>query len=592
MSSDSAAPVASFFQGFSQTRAGLTAPGAPFELVELTDAEGQRLKAFKNAFAHLPALLNAGRAHGGKEFIVHEGDRWSFDRLFTAADALAGHLQHTLGVQPGDRVAIAMRNRPEWVVAFVAASLAGAVPVPLNSYGLHEELSAALRLTTPRVLVADTQRLLRLGSALPALVSAVVEVQERDHGAATMPDRTGLRPDVQTYEMAVLSAPGGPAAHPPAPAPQDPALILFTSGATSEAKGVLSSHRAVCQALFNIDFIGAVSAMTSPEAIAGFMQRGFAPTTLTAVPLFHVSGLHAQLLSSLRHGRRLVFMRRWDPAHALELIRDEHITQFNGAPSMVMQLLEQPGFDRSGAARSLGGLGFGGAGLPQRLMAGVGRHMAQTMTGIGFGLTETNGVGAASSGQLFARVPRAAGAVSPLMDCRIVGQEGASMPVGQPGEIWLRGASLMDGYWQQPEATAQAFSGGWFRTGDIGFLDEHGLLQVVDRIKDVINRNGEKIAAAEVESCLLMHPQVLEAAVYAVPDELTGEAVVAEVVLRPGELPNAAALRGHAAEHLAAYKVPQHVVMRQDPLPRNPAGKALKPALREAFLKSFAAAKA
>jgi long-chain acyl-CoA synthetase len=218
--------------------------------------------------------------------------------------------------------------------------------------------------------------------------------------------------------------------------------------------------------------------------------------------------------------------------------------------------------------------------------------MAQTMTGIGFGLTETNGVGAASSGQLFARVPRAAGAVSPLMDCRIVGQEGASMPVGQPGEIWLRGASLMGGYWQQPEATAQAFSGGWFRTGDIGFLDEHGLLQVVDRIKDVINRNGEKIAAAEVESCLLMHPQVLEAAVYAVPDELTGEAVVAEVVLRPGELPNAAALRGHAAEHLAAYKVPQHVVMRQDPLPRNPAGKALKPALREAFLKSFAAAKA
>jgi long-chain acyl-CoA synthetase len=574
MSSDSAAPVASFLDGFAKTRAGLTAPGAPFELVELTDAEGQSFMAFKNAFAQLPALLNAGRAHGGKEFIVQEGDRWSFDRLFAAADALAGHLQHTLGVQPGDRVAIAMRNRPEWAVAFVAASLAGAVPVPLNSYGLHDELAAALRLTTPRVLVADTTRLQRLGSTSATLVAHVVEVRESSE-LATSP-----------HTLEVLTAPGGPVAHAPSPSPEDPALILFTSGATSEAKGVVSSHRAVCQALFNIDFIGAISAMTSPQAMAGFMQRGFAPTTLTAVPLFHVSGLHAQLLISLRHGRRLVFMRRWDPAHALELIRDEHITQFNGAPSMVLQLLEQPGFDRAGAARSLGGLGFGGAGMPQRLIDQVGRHMASTMTGIGFGLTETNGVGAAASGLLFEQSPHAAGAVSPLMECRIADEQGQSLPTGQAGEIWLRGASLMQGYWQQPEATARALQGGWLRTGDVGMLDEHGLLRVVDRIKDVINRNGEKIAAAEVESCLMMHPEVLEVAVYGVPDATTGEAVVAEVMPRPGSQPEPEELRRHAAQHLAAYKVPLHVLLRTEPLPRNPAGKALKSPLREAFLQA------
>jgi long-chain acyl-CoA synthetase len=572
MSSDSAAPVASFLDGFAKTRAGLTAPGAPFELVELTDAEGQSFKAFKNAFPHLPTLLNAGRAHGAKEFIVQEGDRWSFDRLFAAADALAGHLQHTLGVQPGDRVAIAMRNRPEWAVAFVAASLAGAVPVPLNSYGLHDELAAALRLTTPRVLVADTTRLQRLGSTSATLVAHVVEVCESSELAAS------------PHTLEVLTAPGGPVAHAPSQSPEDPALILFTSGATSEAKGVVSSHRAVCQALFNIDFIGAVSAMTSPQAMAGFMQRGFAPTTLTAVPLFHVSGLHAQLLISLRHGRRLVFMRRWDPAHALELIRDEHITQFNGAPSMVLQLLEQPGFDRAGAARSLGGLGFGGAGMPQRLIDQVGRHMASTMTGIGFGLTETNGVGAAASGLLFEQSPHAAGAVSPLMECRIADEQGQSLPTGQAGEIWLRGASLMQGYWQQSEATARALQGGWFRTGDVGMLDEHGLLRVVDRIKDVINRNGEKIAAAEVESCLMMHPEVLEVAVYGVPDATTGEAVVAEVMPRPGSQPEPEELRRHAAQHLAAYKVPLHVLLRTEPLPRNPAGKALKSPLREAFL--------
>jgi len=313
------------------------------------------------------------------------------------------------------------------------------------------------------------------------------------------------------------------------------------------------------------------------------MQRGFAPTTLTAVPLFHVSGLHAQLLSSLRHGRRLVFMRRWDAARALELIRAEHITQFNGAPSMVLQLLEQPGFDRADAARSLGGLGFGGAGLPQRLIDEVARHMGGTMTGIGFGLTETNGVGAAASGLLFEQAPRASGALSPLIECRVADEQGHSLPVGQPGEIWLRGISLMDGYWQQPEATARALQDGWFRTGDVGLLDEHGLLRVVDRLKDVINRNGEKIAAAEVESCLLLHPQVQEVAVYGVPDDATGEAVVAEVVPRQGTAPSANELRAHAASHLAAYKVPRHLLLRTEPLPRNPAGKALKSPLREAF---------
>jgi long-chain acyl-CoA synthetase len=578
---------ADFFDGFFKARAGLTSPGAPFELVDSADAQGHPLKAFKNAFPHLPALLNAGRAHGPKEFIVQDGERWSFERFFAAADALAGHLQHTLGVQPGDRVAIAIRNRPEWAVAFVAASLAGAVPVPLNSYGLHDELAAALRLTTPRVLVADTPRLQRLAASVAALVAQVVEVPEEsmppaDPALFAQPQAAGV------HRLDALIAPGGPVAQAPAPRPEDPALILFTSGATSQAKGVVSCHRAVCQAMFNIDFIGAISAMTSPQAIAGFMQRGFAPTTLTAVPLFHVSGLHAQLLSSLRHGRRLVFMRRWDAARALELIRAEHITQFNGAPSMVLQLLEQPGFDRADAARSLGGLGFGGAGLPQRLIDEVARHMGGTMTGIGFGLTETNGVGAAASGLLFEQAPRASGALSPLIECRVADEQGHSLPVGQPGEIWLRGISLMDGYWQQPEATARALQDGWFRTGDVGLLDEHGLLRVVDRLKDVINRNGEKIAAAEVESCLLLHPQVQEVAVYGVPDDATGEAVVAEVVPRPHTAPTPEDLRGHAAAHLAAYKVPLYVQVRTEPLPRNPAGKALKSPLRQAFLGSRA----
>lgn len=571
--------LAAFLEGFAQARAGLTAPGAPFELMELPNGEGPPMRAFRHAFADLPALLDAGRAHGDKEFIVQDADRWTFARFFAAADALAGRLQAELGLQPGERVALALRNRPEWAVAFAAAALAGGVPVPMNSFGLHDELVAALRLIQPRVLVADTARLDRIGTDLDAGL-AVVEVGEGPAGAPAAGPRGG-HPAVRAWPA--MAAPGGPAVVRAAPRPEDPALILFTSGATSEAKGVVSSHRAVCQALFNIDFIGAVSAMTSPQAIAGFMQRGFAPTTLTAVPLFHVSGLHAQLLSSLRHGRRLVFMRRWDAAQALALIRDERVTQFNGAPSMVLQLLEQPGFDREGAARSLGGLGFGGAGLPQRLIDRAGQAMAGTMTGIGFGLTETNGVGAAASGRLFEQAPRSAGALSPLMDCRVVDEEGAALPPGQAGEIWLRGPTLMSGYWRAPQATAQALAGGWFRTGDIGLLDAHGLLHVVDRIKDVVNRNGEKIASAEVESCLLQHPGVAEAAVYAVPDACTGEAVVAEVVPRAGSLLDADDLRAFAAARLAAYKVPRDLLVRTQPLPRNPAGKVLKAALKAAL---------
>ena len=302
------------------------------------------------------------------------------------------------------------------------------------------------------------------------------------------------------------------------------------------------------------------------------------------MPLFHISGLHAQLLSSLRHGRRLVFTRRWDPAQALKLIQTEKITQFNGAPSMVMQLLAEPGFVDLAVTGSLGGVGFGGAGLPQRLIDDVLRLRSEAMSGVGFGLTETNGVGAASSGRLFQLRPQAAGLVSPIIEIKIADWDGTPMPAGQPGEVWMRGVTVMQGYCAQPEATAKALEGGWFHSGDIGTLDADGFLQIVDRIKDVVNRAGEKIASAEVESCLLQHPSLLEAAVFAQPDDVTGEAVVAVVVVAPGIHLTAAEVKAHVAAHLAAYKVPQTVHLRHDTLPRNPAGKMLKTALKREYI--------
>lgn len=554
---------------FHAARARLTAPGAPFELAQ-EEIDGMPVTVYKNAPRSLPEALAAGRAHGDKLFLVFGEERWSFARFFEAVDALAARMQSVFGVGPGDRVAIMMRNRPEWAIAFAAAATIGAVPAPINSFGLREELLDVLTDLAPRLLVCDADRLARVADGLAGLGCDTIVA---DAEPAPAPRVHGYR--------ALLERPSAPP-RPADPAPGDPALILFTSGATSRAKGVLSNQRAVCQALYNIDYIGAVSALGSPERIAAMIARGFAPTTLMAVPLFHVSGLHAQLLTSLRNGRRLVFMQRWDPTRALELIREEGVTQFNGAPSMVMQLLAEDGFDGE-ATRSLAGIGFGGAGLPQRVIDDLLRRRPDSMSGIGFGLTETNGAGAAASGDLFACRPQSSGMLSPIVSLRVAGEDGQALPPGQPGELWLRGVTLMDGYWGDPETTRRARTDGWFRSGDVGYLDERGFLHVVDRIKDVINRQGEKIAASEVESCLLRHPDVLEAAVLSMPDELAGEAVVAVVVARAGAALTEAALRAHVGAHLASYKVPARVHLRPGTLPRNAVGKLLKSALKDEY---------
>ncbi len=556
-------------------QAQLTAPGSPFELVEL-DVDGQRLKAYRNAFATLPALIDSGRAHGDKTFMVYQQERWSFARFFAAADALAGRLHADLGIRAGDRVAIAMRNRPEWAVAFAAIASVGAVPVPLNSFGLRDELLASLRDAEPRLAILDADRWARVGADLAGLGIGAVRV---DAPAEAPGGSRG-----EELDFAALCSPAGAPARPtPTLAGDDPALILFTSGASSQAKAVLSSQRAVCQALHNIEYIGAFAALTSPDLVAAMVRRGHAPTTLTAVPLFHVSGLHAQLLASLRGGRRLVFMHRWEPKRALELIREERITQFNGAPAMVMQLMAEPGFDDAEVTASLCGIGFGGAGLPQRLIDDVLERRPGAMAGTGFGMTESNGVGAGSSGALFSQWPRSSGLLSPIVELRAVDIDGSVLPPGQPGELQLRGVTMMQGYWRDPAASATALRDGWLRTGDIGYLDADGFLYVVDRIKDVINRSGEKIAAAEIESCLLQHPQVSEAAVFAQPDDATGEAVVAVVVVSPQATLDAAQIRSHVAERLAVYKVPRDVHLRREALPRNPAGKLLKSALKREY---------
>lgn len=546
-------------------RAQLTGPGAPFELTQVSLRNGQQAAAYRNAFQTLPQLINAGRAHGPAEFLVFGEDRWTFDRFFAAVDALASRLQKQQGIKPGARIAIAMRNRPEWVIAFAAIALIGAVPVPMNSFGLTSELMSSINDTTPSWLICDADRYERVKDANKgsALKTVVVDGEGGD------------------VSWAALTAGGHDGWVEPTISPDDTALILFTSGATSRAKGVESTNRAVCQGVFNIDYIGALAAMTSPDAIAAIMARKLQPTTLSVVPLFHVSGLHAQMLSSLRHGRRLIIMYRWDAQQALELIRKEKVTQFSGAPSMVQQLISLPQFQDPEYSGNLSGVGFGGGGLHPRLIDEVLGKFSGRMSGIGFGLTESNGVCAGSSGQLFETRPRASGTLSPIIDVRIADLDGSALPKGEAGEVWLRGVTLMEGYWADEASTAKAVQDGWFRTGDIGYLDDDGFITIVDRIKDVINRSGEKIAAAEVESCLLQHQDLEEAAVFSMPHEVTGEQVVSVVVRKPQTSVSEQQLREFVAQRLAGYKVPNKIVVRDEPLPRNPAGKMLKTSIRK-----------
>ncbi|MBV6417556.1 MAG: Long-chain-fatty-acid--CoA ligase FadD13 [Steroidobacteraceae bacterium] len=554
-------------------REKLTAPGAPFELTAI-EIGGRELVAYRHAKATLPELINGARTFGDDPFIFHEGETWSFARVFAEADALAWALREKLGVGQGDRVAIAMRNRPEWAVAFLAVALAGAVPAPLNSFGLHDELLGACATVGPRALILDAERFERLGGDWKSLDAGVVLC-----GAAAPPGS-----GVHAWTDLVKPAREGP---PPVKVgPHDPALLMFTSGASAKPKAVLTTHLALCQSIMNINYIGAMSAMSSPGIIEELMRRALPPTTLTVVPLFHVSGLHAQLLSSLVNGRRLVFMRRWDPAEAIALIRKHRVTQFNGAPTMVMQIVEHPDFDYDAMRATLAGIGFGGAGLPQRLIDEVLDRLGPSMSGIGFGMTETSGVASAISGEGFRARPGCSGTLSPIIQLRITDPDDRVLPDGEAGEIRLRGVPVMREYWGDPEATAAVLQDGWLRTGDVGYLED-GYLYVIDRLKSVINRAGEKISAAEVESCLLQHKGLAEAAVLPIPDPVHGEAVAAVVVpaggASPHEAPTETGLRAFVAERLASYKVPSRIVVRAEPLPKNPAGKVLKADLRRAY---------
>ncbi|MFH6568303.1 class I adenylate-forming enzyme family protein [Pseudomonas kulmbachensis] len=541
--------------------------GSPFEV--LTPSDGGA-KYFRHSAASVWAVIDSGRVHADREFLVWEQQRLTFSQFFDQVDRLAGQLVQRFGVRKGDRVAIAMRNQPAWLVAFAAIQRCGAVCVPLNSWGLRDELFHGLQDSGACLLLCDEPRLQLLVGDL------------REQGLATIVVGLSAGAPLDEHcqrleDLLAASALNVPVQQVSA---QDPAMILYTSGTTSLAKGVLSTHGAVCQALAALEFQGAFCALSSPERISVVINSGYAPTTLMAVPLFHVSGLHAQFLLALRSGRRLLLMYKWDVEKAFDLIRDEQCTQFNGAPVMMQQLLTSPRFGSPDTA-SLFGLGLGGAAPSSSLLANLTQRKPEAVGGSGYGLTESNGICAAIGGDQFVYKPASAGWPLPIVDVRIGDSPDRPLPSGVSGLIWVRSPTLMSSYWNLPEASAQTLCDGWLDTGDIGLLDDEGFLYITDRAKDLINRGGEKISAAEVESCACEIPGVIEAAAFAVPDDVLGEVVFLVVRGDPASTPDSAAVRSFIAQRLASFKVPAQIHVQHTPFARNASGKMLKNLLKE-----------
>ena len=555
---------------FRQFLKDFTAPEQPFELIE-KEIEGRRYKMYRHAPATLVELFAPGRAHGDKTFLVYEGERISYDEFFRRADAAGHQLVKEYALKPGERAAIVMRNYPEWLIAFTAIGSIGAVPVPINSWGREAEIRYALEDSGARVAFFDEARYQLATGAVKDLGIKAVVARPKSLSAAPNSGRD--------WEDFLADGLGQPMPEVPVDT-EDPGLLMYTSGTTGRPKGVLSRQRHVCQAIFNFECTGLAMAMVNSDIMGAVMKDGDHFSTLLAVPLFHVSGCHAIFLLNLRGGRQITMMYKWDPVQALHYIEQEKVGILSVAPAMMMELLQHPAFDGTDTS-SLFSIGGGGSAFPPDLAPLIEEKAPGRMPGCGYGSTESNAAACTMNGHMFREHPTAAGLRSPIMKVEIRDEDMRPLPDGKRGEIWLYGATVADGYWNRPEETADCFRDGWYRSGDIGFLDKDGYLYVVDRIKDMVIRAGENISSQEVEAALSSHSQVMEAAVYGVPHKRLGEEVAATVRPSGGTVLQADTLREHVAEQLAHFKVPEHINIDAAPLPRNATGKVLKNELQQ-----------
>lgn len=556
--------------------ADMKAPGSPLE-VTTASINGQELPVFARVETSLRDVYLKGLAVADKDFLVYLDERYSFRKTLELAEGMAQTLLQEYGIKKGERVAICSRNNPEWCMAFMAVTMIGAVAVPMNSWWKGPEIQYGLQDSGARLLFADQQRLEELGPLMEELDLDIISIRPEN---GEFPEFLQLARAGQQDKQEDLDALGVDV--------DDDATIIYTSGSTGSPKGVLSTQRNIINALYSWLFVKTAIETLRPELRVENPE--YDEAILSNVPLFHVTGCHAQFLLSFVYLRKFVMMYKWNPEQALSLIEKERITVLHGVPTMTWEVMNSPAFDTTDLS-SLHTVQSGGAARPPGHLALMQKKFSdRVQPGLGYGLTETNAIGATITGAFYLSKPDSTGRpTAPLTSIKIIDEQGSILDAGEIGEICIRGATVMKSYWNRPGDTADSLKDGWFHTGDIGLLDEHGFLVIKDRAKDIVIRGGENVACAEVEYALNEHPQVHEAAVYGLPDERLGEIVCATVMIDPGSDTDQATLQAFLKDHLAAYKVPALIRIQEHQLQRIASGKIAKKALRDEALAAMLA---
>jgi long-chain acyl-CoA synthetase len=539
--------------------AALTAPGGEFALVD-AEVRGIPWRVYERGPHTLRELFELTRAWGDRVFTVYGDEHVTYAEQAGIVAGLARLLHDEYGLRQGDRVAVTMRNYPEWAPWFYACQVSGLVFVPLNAWWTGPELRYALENCEAGLVVADGER----SALLDGIDLPLIEVRGAGRGRPWADVLVALDRDAALPAVTI--------------SPDDDATILYTSGTTGKPKGAVGTHRNHCTNILNTLLGARVAATianggTPPDPDPAAPQPG----GLCTFPLFHIAGITSLTYTALTGGK-LVTQYRWDPVEALELVRREALTGVSGVPTVGRQLVEQAARE-GGGLQTLAALSMGGAPIPPDLIGLIDTQFASLVSPAnGYGLTETTSAVVSNTGQDYVTHPDSVGRLAPGADIRVVDPAtGEDAGPEEIGELWFRGPNVVRGYWNNPEGTAAAFTDGWFHTGDLGLVRE-GWVYVVDRMKDVVIRGGENIYCAEVEAALFEHPAVADVAIVGVPHARLGEQAVAVVNTR-AEV-TADELRQHVRERLAEFKVPEQVVFRAEPLPRTPSGKVLKRELR------------
>jgi len=565
-----------------QAHALLTAPGSPFEMETLT-IRGIETRVWKNAPPSLRAEAESvTQWPKDRIFLVYEDERVSFDAFHRAVSVLMREFA-AQGVKKGDRIALVMRNLPEWPVVFYAAVSLGAICTPLNAWWTGPELEYGLTDSGSKILVADAERYARIVEHLPNCPDLVRVYVSRTSDEIA-------HPKVKTLES-VIGRPDAYADLPDQPfldaevGPEDPATIFYTSGTTGKPKGALATHRNIVSNVGAAGIGGARAYLRRGEPVPApdpTVQR----STLLSVPFFHATGCFAILSPVLVAGGKIVMMYKWEPVRAFELIERERISMAGGVPTIAWQLIEHPERHRFDLS-SLEAVSYGGAPSAPELVRKIKETFPASQPGNGWGMTETSASFTGNSAEDYINRPDSCGPAVPVCDMKICDPAdvtGKPLPIGTVGELWGKGPNVVVGYWNKPEATAQTFVDGWVRTGDLARIDEEGFCFIIDRAKDMLIRGGENIYCVEVESALYEHPAVMDAAIVGIPHKTLGEEPGAVVTLKQGGHATEEELRKFVAERLAAFKVPIKVVFWPETLPRNANGKILKNELKKVFV--------